>query len=92
MRIDAYNKLSRIYNTGSVKKTSKSSGSSFSDKLEISQKGKDFRVAKEIVSQIPDVREDKINEIKKQMESGTYNIGMKEVADKVVSRYFDKLV
>lgn len=92
MRIDAYNKVSQLYNTSSVKKATKPSGGSFSDKLEISQKGKDYRVAKQIVTQTPDVREDRVNEIKKQIESGTYNIGMTEVADKVVNRYFDELV
>ncbi|TAH69459.1 MAG: flagellar biosynthesis anti-sigma factor FlgM [Anaerolineaceae bacterium] len=92
MRIDAYNKVSQLYNTSNVKKAAKPSGSSFSDKLEISQKGQDYRVAKQIVTQTPDVREDRIKEIKKQIESGTYNIGMSEVADKVVNRYFDELV
>lgn len=92
MRIDAYNKVSQLYNSSSVKKATKPSGSSFSDKLEISQKGNEYRVAKQIVTQTPDVREDKINDIKKQMESGAYNISMAEVADRVVNRYFDELV
>jgi len=92
MRIDAYNKLSKIYNTSSVKKTSKSGKSSFSDKFEISQEGRNYQVAKQIIFQVPDVREDKVREIKKQMDAGTYNVGMDEVADKVVSRYFNELV
>jgi negative regulator of flagellin synthesis FlgM len=92
MRIDAYNKVSQLYNTNNVKKANKPSGGSFSDKLEISQKGQDYRVAKQIVTQTPDVREDKVNQIKKQIESGTYNINMTEVADKVVNRYFDELI
>ncbi|NLO09352.1 MAG: flagellar biosynthesis anti-sigma factor FlgM [Clostridiales bacterium] len=92
MRIDAYNKVSQVYNANNVKKATKPSGGSFSDKLEISQKGQDYRVAKQIVTQTPDVREDKVNQIKKQIESGTYNINMTDVADKVVNRYFDELV
>lgn len=92
MRIDAYNKVNQLYNTSNVKKATKPTGGSFSDKLEISQKGKDYRVAKQIVAQAPDVREDRVKEIKKQIESGTYNISMTEVADKVVNRYFDELV
>ncbi len=92
MRIDAYNKVSQLYNTNKVKKATKPSGGSFSDKLEISQKGQDYRVAKQVVSQTPDVREDKVNQIKRQIESGSYNIDMTEVADKVVNRYFDELI
>lgn len=92
MRIDAYNKVNQIYNTSNVKKANKASKGSFSDKLEISQTGKDYRVAKQIISQTPEVREDKINEIKKQIESGTYNVDMIEVAEKLVNRYFNELV
>lgn len=92
MRIDAYNKVSQLYSTSKVNKATKTSGESFSDKLEISQKGNDYRVAKQIISKTPDVREDRIDEIKRRMESGAYNISMVEVADKVVNRYFDELV
>ncbi len=92
MRIDAYNKVSQIYNTSSVKKVTRPNGGSLSDKLEISQTGKDYRIAKQLVKQTPDVREDKINQIKQQMESGTYNVDMAEVADKLVNRYFDEMV
>lgn len=92
MRVDAYNKVSQLYNTSKVNKATKTSSGKFSDRLEISQKGNDYRIAKQIVSQAPDVREDRINEIKKQMESGTYNVSMAEVADKVVNHYFDELI
>jgi negative regulator of flagellin synthesis FlgM len=92
MRIDAYNKVSQLYNTANVKKTTKSNSGGVSDKLEISQKGRSYRVAKQIVAQVPDERVDKINQIKERIESGTYNISMTEVADKVVSRYFDELI
>lgn len=92
MRIDAYNKVSQLYNTNKVKKATKLGGESFSDKLEISQKGKDYRIAKQIVAQTPDVREDKINDIKNRINSGTYNVDMTEVAEKVVNRYFDELI
>lgn len=92
MRIDAYNKVSQLYGTGNIKKTAKPKGGSFSDKLEISQKGLDYQVAKQVVSQTPDVREDKVKQIKNQLEAGTYNIDMSEVAEKVVNRYFDELV
>ncbi|NLP16466.1 MAG: flagellar biosynthesis anti-sigma factor FlgM [Clostridiales bacterium] len=92
MRIEAYNKVSQVYGASNVKKLAKTKEKSFSDMLEISQAGKDYRVANQIVKQTPDVREDKINDIKMRMESGTYNVNMSEVADKVVKRYFDELV
>lgn len=92
MRIDAYNKVSQIYSTSKVNKVKKTGGSSFSDKLEISQTGNDYRTARQVIDQIPDIREDKVNDIKNRLESGTYNINMEEVAEKLVNRYFDELI
>lgn len=86
MRIDAFNKINEIYKTSSVKSTAKTNGSSFSDMLEISQTGKDYQVAKQIVARTPDVRETKVNEIKEQMQAGTYNISIEDVANKLVDQ------
>ncbi len=88
MRIDAFNKVSQLYQTNSMKSTAKTKSGSFSDKLEISQIGKDYQVAKQIVAQTPDVREDKVNEIKQRLEAGTYDVSNEEVAEKLVEAYF----
>ena len=89
MRIDAFNKISELYNASNVKNTSKVKGSSFSDKLEISQTGKDYQMAKQIVARTPDVREAKINEIKQRMEAGSYHIKIEDVAEKLVEKYLE---
>lgn len=91
MRIDAFNKVSQLYKTNNVKSTTKASGHSFSDMLEISQTGKDYQVAKQIVARTPDIREDRVNDIKQRMEAGTYNISAEEVAEKLINSYFDEL-
>ncbi len=92
MRIDAFNKVSQLYNSNSVKSTAKAKGSSFSDKLEISQTGKDYQVAKQIVARTPDIREATVNDIKQRMEAGTYNVTIKDVADKLVDEYFSETI
>ncbi len=84
MRIDAFNKVSELYKSTSVKNTSKPTGNSFSDKLELSQAGKDYQIAKQIVARTPDIRETTLEDIKKRMEAGTYNITIKDVADKLI--------
>ncbi|MBP1753961.1 MAG: hypothetical protein H6Q59_359 [Firmicutes bacterium] len=91
MRIDAFNKVSQLYKTNNVKSTAKSKGASFSDSLEISQTGKDFQVAKQILARTPDVRETKINDIKQRMESGAYHVSIQDVADKLVDEYFETI-
>ncbi len=87
MRIDAFNKVSQLYKTNSTKSTMKSQSSSFSDKLEISQTGKDYQVAKQVVARTPDIRETKVNDIKQRMEAGTYHVSIEDVANKLVDEY-----
>lgn len=89
MRIDAFNKISELYRSNSVKKTTKAESSSFSDMLEISQTGKDYQTAKQIVARTPDIRETKINDIKALMEAGTYNVTIGDVADKLIEQADD---
>ena len=53
----------------------------------------EFAKAVKLVSQVDDVRIDKINELKDRIKAGTYNIDGKLVADKIIGEYFaDKLI
>lgn len=89
MRIDALNQVSQLYQTNKTKKISKSNETDKRDQFEISQSAKDYQVAKKALSQTPDIREDKVADIKNAMASGTYNVSAQEIADKMVSKYFD---
>ncbi|HCR41447.1 MAG TPA: flagellar biosynthesis anti-sigma factor FlgM [Lachnospiraceae bacterium] len=90
MRIDAFNKVSKLYQTNNIKSTKSVKGSSFSDKLEISQTGKDYQIAKNALKSVPDVREERVREIKERIASGTYNVNAEEVADKLIENYFNE--
>ena len=92
MRIEAYNKVSNIYQTATVKKTEKVKTTATYDQVEISRQGQDYQVAKKAVKDAKDVRMDRVNDIKSRMASGTYNVTMKEVADKLVDSYFDQTI
>lgn len=92
MRIDAYNKISQLYNTSKINKMEKSKEASRSDQLEISQTGKAIQTAKNALKNTPDIRQDKVNDIKKRIETGTYKVTMEEVVDKLVDNYFDKTI
>jgi negative regulator of flagellin synthesis FlgM len=92
MRVDAYNKIAQIYQNNATKKVTKPSGTSSSDQLEISRTGKDYQVAKKAVANTEDIRMDKVNDIKKRLESGTYNITGEDLANKLLDNYFDKSI
>lgn len=92
MRVDAYNKITQLYQTSKVKSTSKINSVGKKDEVEISSVGKDFQVAKQALNKISDVRADKVNDIKSRMEAGTYNISGKEIADKLLERFYDESI
>ena len=90
MRIDAYSKVSQIYQASSEnKKSVQNAKEGYRDTFEISRIGRDLQVAKQAVSGAPDIREDKIAAIKAGIASGTYNISADEIAEKLVDSYFD---
>lgn len=88
MRIDAYNQVNMIYATAGktqMKKPVKTSGSK--DKLEISQLGRDYQIAKSAVTQADDVREDRIAALKEQYAAGRYNVSANKLAAKLIGKY-----
>ncbi len=85
MRIEAYNAVSQIYQANKATSVKKAQGAySQSDKIEFSDVAKTYQTAKTAVASAPDVRADKIAEIKAQMEAGTYKISSEAVADKII--------
>lgn len=51
------------------------------DKVEISEKAKELMAA---ISQMPEIREDKIKALKEAIEAGNYNIDPKKIAGKIL--------
>ncbi|BCN32563.1 flagellar biosynthesis anti-sigma factor FlgM [Anaeromicropila herbilytica] len=92
MRIDAFQKVSSIYQANFTTKVESVSKKSKADQLEISQFGKDYQVAKAAVANTSDVRMDKINELKARMEAGTYNVSDDDLVDKLVNQYHDEII
>jgi len=85
MRIEAYNAVSQIYQSNSKMVAKTNSVANANDKFEISQTAKNYQVAKQAVSVAPDIREDKIADIKAKMSSGTYTVKPEDFADKVLN-------
>lgn len=58
------------------------------DRVEISSKAMEIKVAMEALSSVPEVRKDKVEEIKRLIEEGKYNPDPKEVAKKMVEEFY----
>jgi negative regulator of flagellin synthesis FlgM len=54
------------------------------EKVDLSSRSKDLLQIKNAVDQLPEIREEKIQELKVQIEKGTYNINGGQIAEKMV--------
>lgn len=87
MRIEAYNQVAGLYKTTKTTKTCASYSVGDRDELQISQAGRDFQIAKQAVAQSPDIREDKVAQLKSKIESGEYQVSAGDFASKLMERY-----
>lgn len=93
MRIDGeVPKIPGVYNKNkTVNRISSSSGAKpKKDVVSISGSGKDYHVAQKAVREKPDIRQEKVNEISRKIESGTYDVSGKEVAGKIIDSIINK--
>lgn len=92
MRIEAYNKVSQLYQASTIKPTTSLKKTTKSDQFEISQTAKDYQVARKALAKESDVRMDRVEELKGKLASGTYDVTMNELADKVLDNFFTTIV
>ena len=53
-------------------------------KVDVSQRAQEMKKAKEIAMAAPDIREDRVAQLQKMIDAGTYNVSAKDIADKMV--------
>jgi negative regulator of flagellin synthesis FlgM len=54
------------------------------EKVDLSTKAKDIQQVQNALSSVPDVREQKVTDIKSQVQQGTYNVSGEKIAGKMV--------
>ncbi len=62
------------------------------DSFKLSSTAQDFQTTLKALSQIPDIREDKVNAVKSKIQSNNYNVSADQIASKIVSNAFDKKI
>lgn len=87
MRIDGVGGIGNVYKS---KKANAAYGtetvSSSRDEVSFSTFAKDLAVAKKALDKTSDVRMDKVQDIKAQIEAGQYNISASQIADKLLKQ------
>jgi negative regulator of flagellin synthesis FlgM len=84
MRIGSTLRSYEIYNTPTrTQGTRVSRAEEKQDSVALSSHAKDYRTARRALDSIPDIREDKVNAVKTQIDNGTYNVSAKDVVEKM---------
>jgi len=56
-----------------------------SDKIEISQSSKDFQIAMDAFKKLPDVRQEKVDQVKDSIDKGNYKPSAEDILKKMMS-------
>lgn len=86
MRIDKISNIYESYKKQAASKNQAAAKVNKKDEVALSGTAKDFQTVYKLLNNTPDVREDKVNAVREQIQSGTYNVRAEEVADKILSR------
>ena len=54
------------------------------EKVQLSTRAKDIQRIKKIINTVPDIRTEKVNQLKRSIEDGTYNVKGEKVAEKMI--------
>lgn len=71
-------------NVGAVQKSG--------DTVSLSQSARDIQLAKDAVEAAPEVREEVVQDLKKEVDSGAYKVDSNQIADKMVGSNIDEVV
>lgn len=88
MRIDVVNRVYNTYQAQAVAASNKIDKVGSKDEVEFSTEAKDFATIKNMLANSPEIRQDKVEEIKTRMDNGEYNVSSYEVASKILKYSF----
>lgn len=82
---DLYNKIQDLNkNREAEKKNDTQKTGSDNDRISLSGKAKEISELKQLIDQLPDIRRDKVEEIKKAIDAGNYTMDSLKVAEKIL--------
>ena len=80
-------KVSKADGAGEGKEAARTAAAEADSRPEISAKGRELAQAKEVASNAPDVREEKIAKLKEMINAGKYKVDAHAVADRMVDEH-----
>lgn len=93
MKINRTDRLLQIYTNMETSKAKINKKASEKDKIEFSERAMDYQFALKKLKEVPDIRMEKVEKLKKEIQTGNYNISGREIVDKIYeSINFDKKI
>lgn len=86
MRVESYNQVHQLYQTGKVNKTRPVGSKSRTDQLQFSNLGRDIGSAQAAISATPDIREEIVAPIRTRVQNGTYSVDNATFAEKLLQK------
>jgi negative regulator of flagellin synthesis FlgM len=77
--------MQRLESPQKAEQSAKSGGSHpDSDRLELSVRSREISHFNDLIQSTPDVREAKVEQVRRELENGTYNVKAEKVAEKII--------
>ncbi len=85
MRIVRTEKVQGIYGNQSLKRAETKTGASYGkDSVVFSDFARELQLASKAVREAPEVRADKVDQLRARIESGQYNVSASQIAEKIL--------
>ncbi len=85
MRITNLENVTSVYQKSTNNAVTKQEKIEKKDKIEISKEAREYQLGLKKVNELPEIRQDKVDAIKKQIQDGSYSVDSNKIADKILN-------
>ncbi len=85
------NQATQVAQQAEREKQASAEQSQAADKVELSAASRDIQKIQEVLKNTPDIRAEKVQELKSKIESGQYRVDAREIANKMISSLIQDL-
>lgn len=93
MKVNKTDNIMKVYNNMSSNKVNANKNKLEKDNVNLSERAKDYQFAMEKIKEVPDIRIDKVKDLKEKVQSGNYNVEGKKIVEKMFENiHFDERI
>lgn len=83
VKINKTDKVVQIYNNIGVNRANSNNNKLGKDQIKLSERAIDYQFAISKLKELPEMRMEKVDKIKKEIKSGNYNVESKKIVEKI---------